>query len=197
MDTLLVATQNRHKVAEIAELLAGLDVRVLTLADVAPGWDIPETGQTFLANARQKALAAAHETGLLTLADDSGLVIDALGGKPGVHSKRFAPTDAACIAKVLQLLAGVPLAHRSARFHCAVAIADALTVVEEIEETVEGHIIDAPRGGMGFGYDPIFQPLGFTRTMAELSMDEKNAISHRGKALQRATTFLHGWFGPH
>jgi len=197
MKTLLVATQNRHKVAEIAELLSGLEVRVLTLADVAPELDIPETGMTFMENAREKAVTAAMITGLLTLADDSGLDVDALGGEPGVHSKRFADTDAERIAKLLALLKDVPPAQRTARFHCAVAIADPTGVLEDIEETAEGLIIDTPRGNQGFGYDPIFQPLGFTRTLAELGMDEKNAISHRGKAFRRAAIFLRGWFGPH
>lgn len=197
MDTLLIATQNRHKAEEIAELLAGLEVRVLTLADVDPTLDIPETGETFLENARQKACFAARLTGMLTLADDSGLAVDALKGAPGVQSKRFADTDAARIAKLLDLLRDVPPERRTARFHCAVVIADPDAVLAEIEETVEGRIIDTPRGSMGFGYDPIFLPDASTLTMAELSMEAKNAISHRGKAFRRASVFLHGWFGPH
>ncbi len=174
-------------------MLAGLDLRVVTLADVAPELDIPEHGETFMDNARHKALTAARETGLLTLADDSGLAVDALHGAPGVHSKRFAETDAARIAKLLDRLADVPDAHRTARFHSAMAIATPEGVVAEIEETVEGRIIHAPRGTQGFGYDPIFLPEGFDRTMAELSMEEKNAISHRGKAFRRAVEFLRGW----
>ncbi|HEY3377478.1 MAG TPA: RdgB/HAM1 family non-canonical purine NTP pyrophosphatase [Armatimonadota bacterium] len=197
MDTLLIATQNRHKVGEMVELLAGLTVQVITLADVEPGWDIPETGLTFMENARQKAVAAAKKTGLLTLADDSGLAVDALQGEPGVHSKRFAPSDEQRIAKLLGLLEGVPAAQRSARFHCAVAIADPDAVLTEIEETVEGVILTAPRGEGGFGYDPVFEPVGYTLTLAEMSMEAKNAISHRGKALRRAADFLHGWLGPH
>lgn len=198
METLLVATQNRHKAAEIAELLAGLEVRVLTLADVDPNLDIPETGETFMENARQKAVFAAQHTGMLTLADDSGLDVDALDGAPGVHSKRFADTDAARIAKLLQHLQGVPAEQRTARFHCAVVIAEPNgDVLEEIEDTVEGVIIDMPRGDQGFGYDPVFLPEGFDRTLAELGMEEKNAISHRGKAFRRAAVFLRGWFGPH
>jgi XTP/dITP diphosphohydrolase len=190
METLLIATQNRHKVAEIAQLLPDLDVRVLTLADVAPAWDIAETGETFLDNARQKALAAAARTGLLTLADDSGLAVDALQGAPGVQSKRFAPSDAERIAKLLAMLTAVPPARRTARFHCALVIADATGVLHEIEETVEGEIITVPRGTDGFGYDPIFQPLGYAQTLAEMSMAAKNAISHRGKALRHAARFL-------
>jgi len=197
METLLIATQNRHKVEEIAELLVGLDVRVVTLADVAPGLDIAETGATFMENARLKAVAAARATGLLTLADDSGLDVDALGGEPGVHSKRFADTDTTRIAKLLQLLDAVPGGERSARFHCAVVIADPDEVLAEFEETVEGFITREPHGSGGFGYDPIFLPEGALCTMAELSMEAKNAISHRGKAFRRAAEFLRGWFGPH
>lgn len=194
METLLVATQNRHKVAEIAELLAGLTIRVLTLAEVDANLDIPETGATFLANAREKARFAAQHTGLLTLADDSGLAVDALQGAPGIHSKRFAPTDPERIAKLLQLLKNVPEAQRTARFHCAVALATPTEVVTEIEETMEGFIADTPRGSNGFGYDPIFLPLGSQLMLAEMSMEDKNAISHRGKAFRRAAAFLRDWF---
>lgn len=197
MDTLLIATQNRHKITEITPLLEGLDVRLLTLADAAPQLDIPETGATFLENARLKALAAAGATGLLTLADDSGLAVDALHGAPGVHSRRFAGSDADRIARVLSLLGDLPAERRTARFHCAVVIAEPDDVLEEIDETVEGHMTMSPRGNAGFGYDPIFQPLGFSRTMAEMRLEEKNAISHRGKAFRRAAVFLYGWFGPH
>jgi len=198
MDTLLVATQNRHKVEEIAELLGDLDLRVMTLADVDPDLDIPETGDTFMENARQKALAAARATGLLTLADDSGLAVDALNGEPGVHSKRFADTDAARIAKLLGLLADVPDERRTARFHCAVVLADPDGVRQEFEETIEGVIIHAPRGAQGFGYDPVFQPLeAGGQTMAEMSMADKNAISHRGKAFRKAAQYLLAMLGPH
>jgi len=191
---LLVATQNRHKVEEIAKLLADLTVRVIALADIDPDIELPETGDTFWENAREKALTAAELTGMTVLADDSGLAVDALDGEPGVHSKRFADSDAGRIAKLLDLLADVPDNRRSARFHCAVAIARPGEVLAEIEETVEGRIIRAPRGRQGFGYDPIFQPDGFDRTQAEMSMEEKNAISHRGKAFRKAAEFLHGYF---
>ncbi len=168
MNTLLIATQKtRHKAEEIAELLAGLEVRIVTLADVALGWDIAETGDTFMDNARLKATAAARETGLLTLADDSGLDVDALGGEPGVHSKRFAESDPARIAKLLRLLQQVPDNRRTARFHCAVVLATPDAVLAEIEETVEGHLLREPRGTGGLEDDPIFLPDGKTRTLAE------------------------------
>lgn len=190
MDTLLVATQNRHKAAEIGALLGDLPVTIRTLGDIDPAWDIPETGTTFRENARQKAVTAAARSGLITLADDSGLAVDALGGEPGVYSKRFAPTDAERNAKLLALLGDRSPAQRTARFHCAVVIAGPQGVLAEIEETVEGIITDAPRGENGFGYDPVFQPVGFDRTMAEMTAAEKNAISHRGKAFRKAAEWL-------
>jgi len=188
---LLVATQNRDKAEEIAALLADLPVQVITLADINPELELPETGATFMENAREKALTAAGLTGMMALADDSGLAVDALGGEPGVHSKRFAFTDTERIAKVLELLQDVPDDRRTARFHCAVVIARPGEVLAEIERTVEGRIIRAPRGTNGFGYDPIFQPLGYDCTQAEMSLEEKNAISHRGKAFRKAAEFLH------
>ena len=197
MKKLLIATQNRYKAVEIAALLGDLPVAVVTLADIAPALDIPEHGVTFLENAREKALVAARVTGLLTLADDSGLAVDALEGAPGVYSKRFASTDTERNAKLLVLLGGRAASERSARFHCAVVIADAADggrVLAEIEETVEGVITFAPRGSDGFGYDPIFQPLGESRTLAEMSMEEKNALSHRGKAFRKAAAWLRAWW---
>ncbi len=195
MNTLLIATQNRHKAEEIAELLTGLKVRIVTLAEAAPELDVDETGDTFMENARLKAVTAARATGLLTLADDSGLDVDALGGAPGVHSKRFAESDPARIAKLLQAVQDVPDSHRTARFHCAVVLADPDKVLAEIEETVEGQLLHEPHGTGGFGYDPIFLPDGEKCTMAELSLEEKNAISHRGKAFRHAAEFLRRWFG--
>lgn len=168
----------------------GEPVHVLTLADVAPTLEIPETGETFVANAREKALAAAQATGLTALADDSGLAVAALGGAPGVYSKRYADTDEARNTKLLAALAGLPAAQRSARFHCAVVLAGPQGVLVEIEEALAGQIVTAPRGRQGFGYDPIFQPTGATRTLAELTLAEKNAISHRGRAFRCAAAWL-------
>ena len=188
--TILVATQNKAKAGEIHNLLSGIPVTVLTLNDIDPEWDIPEIGTTFAENARIKALAAEKRTGYLTIADDSGLIIDALNGEPGVHSKRFAANDKQCIEKVLELLAGVPEEQRSARFFCAIAIAESTNIAVEFNATVEGKIITAPRGNNGFGYDPIFLPSDFQLTMAELSAETKNNISHRGKAFQQAAVWL-------
>ena len=194
MHDLLIATQNQHKAVEIAALLGDLPVRVVTLAEIDPTLDIPETSDTFLENARHKARTAARVTGLLTLADDSGLAVEALGGAPGVHSKRFAASDPERVAKLLTLLRDTPTAQRTARFHCVVVIALPDRVLAEIDETAEGAITTAPRGQAGFGYDPIFQPAGDTRTMAEMRLEEKNAISHRGKAFRKAAVFLREYF---
>jgi XTP/dITP diphosphohydrolase len=120
----------------------------------------------------------------MALADDSGLVVDALGGRPGVYSSRYAPTDAERIARVLQELTGVPPARRSARFVCAMAFAGPGRVIAATVGTVEGQIADTPRGSEGFGYDPIFHVASHDRRLAELSMADKNAISHRGRALR-------------
>lgn len=190
---LVVASRNRHKLREIERLLAGVNARVLSLADYAEIPDIAETGETFADNARAKATAVAQATGKWALADDSGLEVDALGGRPGTRSRRFAgkdATDGERIAKVLGLMKEVSDDRRTARFRCAVAIAEPSGAVHEVSGTCEGTIARAPRGSGGFGYDPIFLPVGQSRTMAELSLDEKNAISHRGKALRAAVEAL-------
>jgi XTP/dITP diphosphohydrolase len=191
--TIVLASRNRAKLAELRRILAELDVELLAADDVGLP-DVNETGGTFTANALLKARAAAAHTGLPGLADDSGLVVDALGGEPGVRSARFAGEhgdDAANLRLVLDRMRCV--ADRRARFVCVAALVapDGREWVEE--GVVEGTITDAPRGGRGFGYDPIFQPLGDTRTTAELEPPEKDAISHRGaafRAIRRAVAQL-------
>ncbi len=182
---LLVATGNRGKLAEFAALLPG--VAVLGLADVGVG-DLPETGETFEDNARQKATEAARRAGVWCLADDSGLCVDALDGAPGVNSARYAGRhgdDSANRALLLERLAAVPEGGRSARFVCVlVLVAADGEVLAEARGECPGRIVHAPRGELGFGYDPVFVPDGDTRTMAELPSDEKNARSHRGRALE-------------
>jgi XTP/dITP diphosphohydrolase len=185
---LLVATGNRGKAAEAAAILgeaAGARLEVLTLADF-PGLPSPaETGATFLENARIKARAGAAGSGLPTIGEDSGLVVDALGGAPGVLSARYAEGgDRDRWEKLLRELAGVPERRRTARFVCAAALALPDGREEATEGTCEGAIATAPRGEGGFGYDPVFL-LPDGRTMAELGPGEKNAISHRGRALRR------------
>lgn len=181
---LLLATRNRGKVEELARILAGLDVRLRSAADV-PYPEVAETGATFVENALLKARAAMEATGLPAVADDSGLVVDALGGEPGVRSARFAGPEADDAANTALLLARLRgHTDRRARFVCAAVLVLPDGRFETVEATLEGEIVDAPRGSGGFGYDPVFQPLGMTVTTAELSAAEKDAISHRGKAFR-------------
>lgn len=181
---LVLATHNRGKVAELRRILAGLHVEVLDADDIAVP-DVEETGATFEANALLKARASAAATGLPCVADDSGLVVDALGGEPGVRSARYAGThgdDAANLALVLERMAGV--SDRAARFICAAALALPNGTERTTFGTLEGSLTEAPRGTGGFGYDPAFLPTGETRTTAEMAPAEKDAISHRGKAFR-------------
>jgi len=185
--TLVLATRNAHKVAEMRDLLGDLPVELVG-ADAFPGAPEPEeTGETFAENARLKASEVAGATGHYALADDSGICIDALGGRPGVYSARWAgPGSGAAewIAKTLAELEDVPDDRRTARYVCVLALAAPdRTILAEAEGTFEGHIAHAPRGGGGFGYDPIFLVQdGTERTAAELTPQEKHALSHRGNA---------------
>jgi XTP/dITP diphosphohydrolase len=193
MNDLVLATRNPNKVEEIKALLADVPVRVLSLLDYPEIPDTPETGATFAENAEIKARAAAQATGHTTLADDSGLEVDALGGEPGVYSNRFAgpgASDRDKYMRVLELLRGVPDEKRTARFKATIAIASPEGEVKIVEGTCEGRIAREPKGTNGFGYDPIFRLLELGKTMAELTPEEKNAISHRGKALRAAKNLL-------
>jgi XTP/dITP diphosphohydrolase len=186
-DRLVLATRNAHKVAELAEILgaAGLRFELLPLPDDAP--DVVEDGLTFAENALKKAKAAAAATGLPSVADDSGLCVDALNGMPGVFSARWAGAgrdDAANLALVLEQTADVPDEARGANFTCAAALALPSGEERVVEGRVDGVLIRTPRGTGGFGYDPVFVPAGHERTTAEMSNEEKNAISHRGKAFR-------------
>ena len=187
MPEILLATRNAGKIREIRRMTAAGDW-VWHGLDAFPG--VPaavEDGATFAENARRKALHYAQATGLCTLADDSGLEVDCLGGEPGVHSARYAGTprdDDANNRKLVAALAGVPLERRTARFRCALALARPGELLVETEGAVAGLIIDEPRGDNGFGYDPHFLIPALGRTTAELPPDEKNALSHRGQALR-------------
>ncbi|MDI6907678.1 MAG: XTP/dITP diphosphatase [Thermoanaerobacterales bacterium] len=186
MRRLVLATRNAGKVRELASILGPLGVDVVSLADYPGLPEIPEEGETFEANAVFKAREVARLTGETALADDSGLDVDALGGAPGVHSARFAgepKDDAANNAKLLRLLEGIPPEKRTARFRCVVALATPEGEVYTAEGVSEGVILDKPRGENGFGYDPLFYVPSLGRTFAELDMDAKNRISHRGRAL--------------
>ncbi len=185
MRSLLVATRNAGKAGEIAQILRGM--RILTIADYPDLPDVEETGATFAENAQLKADYYSAATGELTLADDSGLVVDALDGAPGVRSSRFAPTDPERISKLLSLMESVPDDQRSARFVCAIAVVDPRGASVTADGAVEGSIARSPRGDNGFGYDPVFVVSDTDgSTMAELPSEVKNSISHRGKALAKA-----------
>ncbi|MBI4788560.1 MAG: XTP/dITP diphosphatase [Chloroflexi bacterium] len=190
---LLIATHNRGKLIEYQGILAGLPLELVTLDHVGIKEDIAESGATFAENARLKATAYARASAMLTLADDSGLQVDALGGEPGVYSKRYAgehATDAERVNYLLYKLKDVPAQARTARFRCAIAIASPSGEVWESDGTVEGEIAFVPRGKNGFGYDPIFYFPKLGVTMAELPAFEKNKISHRAKAGERARQIL-------
>lgn len=190
---LLIATHNRGKLIEYQEMLTDFALELVTLDDVGIGEDVEETGATFAANARAKAVEYARRSGLLTLADDSGLEVDALGGEPGVHSKRYAgenKSDPERIAFLLDKLQGVSREKRTARFRCAIALATPRGDVRECDGACEGLIELAPRGTNGFGYDPVFLFPERGMTMAELSSEEKNRISHRARATEKARKIL-------
>jgi XTP/dITP diphosphohydrolase len=183
---LLVASRNAKKLAELRRILDGAGVEVLGLDEVAPFPESPEIGSTFEDNAVAKAREAAAETGLPTVADDSGLAVDALNGMPGVLSARWAgqaKNDQANLNLVLEQLADVPDERRTARFVCAAALVLPDTTEIIVRGEWPGRLVREPRGTNGFGYDPIFVPDGGERTSAELSSAEKDAISHRGRAL--------------
>ncbi len=202
----VLATRNEHKVHELRQILAGLvdelDLEIVSAAEV-DGPDVPETEVTFLGNARLKAVALAEATGLPSVADDSGLAVEVLGGSPGVFSARWsgshagegaprAAVDRANLSLLLEQVADVPDEHRAAAFVCAAVVAMPDGRVEGVEGRVEGAIVRAPRGTNGFGYDPVFVPTGDTRTLAEYTDVEKNAISHRGNAFRALEPVLRG-----
>ena len=192
---LLLASQNPGKLAEMKALVADLPFRVLGPRDVGIHDAPEETGTTFLENAILKARHYAGRSGLLTVADDSGLSVDALDGGPGLFSSRFGgegATDQDRNRLLLRKLEGVPPDHRTARFTSAVAVAQGSDVPFTVQETVEGLIADEPRGGNGFGYDPLFFYPPFGRTFGESPSDAKDRVSHRGKAFARLRAFLEG-----
>lgn len=194
MTKLLVATNNPGKVREFKKLLAGLPVEITFPAQEGLDLDVEETGATFAENACLKALAYAWVSGLPTLADDSGLEVDALGGEPGVRSARYAgpgASDADRYRKLLAALADVPPGERAARFRCVVALALPDGEVHTADGTCEGQIGFEPRGEHGFGYDPVFLVDGYGGlTLAELPPDLKNRISHRARAVVAARPAL-------
>lgn len=188
MHCLLLATRNSHKTREFAEIL-GDEFELRDLAGAAELPAVEETGPTFEENAVLKAVETSKHFPGLVVGDDSGLAVDALNGAPGIYSARYAgerATDAENVAKVLAELASCgPMAELpAARFHCALALAKEGKVLGTFAGAIEGRIVSEPRGSAGFGYDPIFEPRGFSRTLAELSSAEKNRISHRARAIR-------------
>ncbi len=186
LNDLLLATNNPKKLKEIREILENrFSGKIYCAADFPQIDDPEETGSTFEENARLKADYYASHTGLLALADDSGLVVDALGGRPGVYSARYAPTDKERIEKLLTEVRESGSEDRSARFVCAVCVS--LPDGTRLEQTgvLEGRIAFEPRGSHGFGYDPVFLVGSSTQTLAELDAETKNSISHRGQAMKK------------
>lgn len=186
MTTLILASNNNNKLREFRELTASMDVRILSQKEAGYDIDAEETGTTFEENAYIKASAVTEASGLPAIADDSGLVVDALNGEPGVYSARYGlgheASDAERYTYLLNKLGDAE--NRTARFVCCIMGTFPNGDVISARGECEGEILKSPAGSNGFGYDPVFRPLGFDKSMAELSAEEKNAISHRGKALR-------------
>ena len=188
MAYIVAATANAHKVDEYRKLLEGQNVELKSLLDY-PGFPgVEENGRSFIENAGIKALAACKYCDVPAFADDSGLEVEALDGRPGIYSARYAPTDKERIARLLDEMKGQT--NRRARFVCAIAIAINGEVIESFEGEIKGTIVDAPRGESGFGYDPVFQPDGYDQTFGEMAPELKNRISHRANAFKLAMEFV-------
>lgn len=190
---LVLATRNRHKGAELAAILAGLPVCIRTMDEFPDVPDVIEDGETCEANAVKKARAVAEATGLLAVADDTGLEVDALGGRPGVYAARYAGPQATYednCRKLLKELAGVPRDRRTARFVTVAAVAEPSEKVQVTTGRLDGLITEAQAGEQGFGYDPVFYVPDLGKTLAELSTEQKNRISHRAKAFAQVRELL-------
>ena len=196
---LLIATHNQGKVREYRDLLNGLPFELLSLDDLGITEDVAETGATFRENAWLKAHAYSRLGQMLTLSDDSGLEVDALGGAPGVHSARYGgdacQSDEDRVKLLLSNLAGTPWQQRTARFRCFIAICEPGGAEASVVGSVAGMIQYEPKGTDGFGYDPVFYLPSFGLTLAELAMAEKNRISHRADATHRSVAALRGLAG--
>jgi len=189
---ILIATNNNNKIKEVRAILQGVEIELISPRDIGLHLDIKEDGQTYAENAIKKAFAFSRSSGLPALADDTGLEVEALGGKPGLHSNRFGPkpyTDEGRRAFLLQRLYEKPQPWL-AKFRATVAVVDPGSGTELVEGVCPGEIIPYERGDEGFGYDPIFQLKSIGRTMAELNMDEKNRLSHRGQAVRKVIPVL-------
>jgi XTP/dITP diphosphohydrolase len=191
-DTIVIATRNAHKTEEIRAMLAGVPITVRDLREFPDCPDVVEDGETLDDNALKKARAAFRCTGLPVIADDTGLEVYYLLGAPGVYSARYAGENATYEdnnRKLLHEMTQVPARKRQARFRCVIALVGAGDE-HLFEGKVEGSILRSPRGSNGFGYDPVFAPDGFEKSYAELATDQKNAISHRGRAVQELLSYL-------
>lgn len=185
---ILIATKNKGKVREFEELFSKFGIEVKSLLDIENAVDVVEDGETFQENAAKKAKTISQQFNIPALADDSGLIVDALDGRPGVFSARYAgddKDDQANLQKVLDELKEVPDQKRLARFHCSLAFAIPGEEMIIVDGTCEGLITDQPKGNNGFGYDPIVYVPSLGKTMAELTKEEKNKISHRAVALKK------------
>jgi len=195
---IVLATRNKKKVEEIRRITTRLPITVLSLDDFPGCPDTVEDRDTFEGNAVKKAVEVSQCTGRIALADDSGLEVAALGGAPGVYSARYAPdaangNDPKNYEKLLKDLNNIPPEERGARFVCCLALAYPDGRTRTFFGYAKGHIGREARGKKGFGYDPVFFPVGYDRTFAEMTADEKDALSHRGKALEKLAEFLHSF----
>lgn len=198
MRELILATHNRDKVRELAHALLGLPLDVRSIDDFGAWPEVDETGTTLEENAYLKADAAVAHFGRTSLADDTGLEVDALGGAPGVYSSRYAGIGVSYrdnVEKMLREMRGVAPDRRTARFRCAIAIVEPMGRRTCVEGVVEGEIATEARGEGGFGYDPLFVVRESGRTFAEMSLEEKRLVSHRGRALLAARRVLEEWYG--
>lgn len=194
--TIIIATKNEGKAKEFKELFNRYGYQIKTLVDFPEIEDIPETGSTFAENAYQKASAISKKLNTIVLADDSGIEVDALDGKPGIYSARFAGehgNDAANNKKLLAELEGLPAEERKANFHCSLVMLGPDRETLSVEGKVYGRILKEGRGAHGFGYDPLFYMDDIGKTMAELTSEEKNKISHRAKALVKLEKQIEDW----
>ena len=197
-ERLIFATGNEGKMREIRKILDGLGMEILSMKEAGVSLDILEDGETFRENAQIKAYAVWRETGGIVLADDSGLVVDYLGGEPGIYSARYMGEDTSYEIKnqaIIDRLAGIEGEERAARFVCAIAAVLPDGQVLHTEAAMEGLIAERPAGCGGFGYDPILYIPGSGKTSADLTMEEKNKISHRGKALEEMRARLAALYG--
>ncbi len=190
---MILATKNKGKIKEIQALVQNMSIKLLSLDDISDMPDVSEDGCSFQENALKKACAIAKHTGIIAIADDSGLEVDALNGAPGIHSARYAgekATDHENMQKLLKTLTGLPLNKRTARFRCSIAVCTPQGRHITTEGVCEGAIALEPRGAHGFGYDPVFLLPGRNCTMAEMEPNSKNLISHRAMALAKLKEIL-------